>query len=80
MMTMKRTEQAETPEKAGLIWLSEAQIVYGKSRGWFTLRIRRGELDTVAWPGTPKVYLRRDQVEEALKAAGVPVKKSGPAV
>lgn len=55
------------PEEQGLIWITEAMVRYKHSRNWFNNRIRRGELETVPFPGTSKVYLRVEQVERYLR-------------
>lgn len=69
--------KGETPAAAGqpgqtggaagdLIWITEAMLEYGKSRGWFTARLKRGELHAAPQPGTSKVFLHRSEIEAAL--------------
>ena len=80
-MARKRTGERQPPgqepepskpqqakrEGEGLIWVTEAMIEYQHSRGWFNRRIADGDLEAVQLPGTTKVYLRRAQVERAVR-------------
>lgn len=55
------------PVEQGLIWITEAMVKYKRSRNWFNARIKRGELRTVPQLGTTKVFLREEEIEQALR-------------
>jgi hypothetical protein len=52
------------PKESDIIWISEAMIVYGHSREWFTLRIKRGTFHTFPKLGDSKIYLSRPEIEK----------------
>jgi predicted DNA-binding transcriptional regulator AlpA len=51
------------PKESDIIWISEAMIVYGHSREWFTTRIKKGALHKFPKLGDNKVYLSRREIE-----------------
>jgi predicted DNA-binding transcriptional regulator AlpA len=55
------------PKESDIIWVSEAMIVYGHSREWFTTRIKKGTLHTFPKLGDNKVYLSRREIEAENK-------------
>lgn len=57
-----------TPEKPGLIWITEAMVKYGHSRNWFNNRIRSGDFTAVPQLGSTKVFLREAEIAAYLKA------------
>ena len=64
MATPKHDYDPEQAAKEqGLIWISEAMLEYKHAREWFMRRIDDGRLEQFLMPGTPKVYLRRAQIE-----------------
>lgn len=65
-MARTQSDQAQQ-ERQDLVWMTEAQLEYNRSRGWFTARIKRGELRTYPQAGTSKIFLRRSEIEAALR-------------
>ncbi|HKV84040.1 MAG TPA: hypothetical protein VJN88_05755 [Ktedonobacterales bacterium] len=59
---------AEQPNPDDLMWIQEAIVVYRHSREWFNARMREGKLEKVGLPGDGKIYFRRDQLEEVIRA------------
>jgi hypothetical protein len=57
---------AQVPDEKDVIWIVEAQVVYGRSRKWLSDQIKAGRLHSVAMPGTSKVFLLRREVEQLL--------------
>jgi len=57
---------AEIPDERDVIWIVEAQVVYGRSRKWLSDQIKAGKLRSVPMPGTSKVFLLRKEVEQLL--------------
>jgi len=49
-----------------LIWIVEAQVVYGRSRDWLQKQVKEGRLTSVLLPGTTKIYLRRSELDGLL--------------
>ena len=50
-----------------LIWVTEAMVVYGHGRGWYSERIKDGRLKSYPQPGETKIYLSRREIEEQQK-------------
>ncbi len=61
---------SQVPDERDVIWIVEAQVVYGRSRKWLSDQIKAGKLRSVAMPGTAKVYLLRKEVEQLLASPG----------
>ena len=57
------------PDEKDVIWIVEAQVNYGRSRKWLSDQIKEGRLQSVAMPGTSKVYILRSELEKLLASA-----------
>lgn len=55
-------EDDET-EAQGLIWITEAIVKYRHGRSWFNRRLESGQFHQVKWPGSIRIYLRKDEVD-----------------
>lgn len=53
-------------DEQDLIWIVEAQVVYGRSRDWLQKQVKEGKLSSVLLPGTTKVFLRRSELDKLL--------------
>jgi hypothetical protein len=53
-------------EDKDLIWITEAQVVYKRSRTWLEKQMEDGKLSRVLLPGTARVYLRRSELDKLL--------------
>ncbi len=57
---------AQVPDRKDVIWIVEAQVVYGRSRKWLSNQIKEGKLHAVEMPGTSKVFLLRRELAQLL--------------
>lgn len=63
-MTKEETQKmAENVEDKDIIWITEAQIVYHRSRTWLEKQIDEGKLTKILRPGTTRVYLLRKELD-----------------
>ncbi len=53
-------------EDKDLIWITEAQIEYKRSRTWLEKQIEDGVLTKILLPGTTRVYLKRSELDKIL--------------
>jgi len=53
-------------EDKDLIWITEAQITYKRSRTWLEKQIEEGKLEKVLLLGTTRVYLRRSELDKVV--------------
>jgi hypothetical protein len=54
------------PDEKDIIWITEAQIVYKRSRTWLEKQIVEGKLTKILLPGTSRVYLVRAELDKLV--------------
>ena len=55
------------PSRDDIIWITEAMVLYHRSRDWFNRRMQQGRLQRIGLPGDAKVYLLRAEVERVQR-------------
>lgn len=49
-----------------LIWITDAQTAYRRSRDWFNRRVTQGKIREIPQPGSIRVYLALEDVKREI--------------